>query len=33
MGILVATHDMDYANKLDEVYRIENGKLQKLDHE
>jgi len=33
MGILVATHDMDYANKLDEVYRIENSKLHKIDHE
>ena len=33
MGILVATHDMEYASKLDEVYRIENSKLQKIDHE
>ncbi|KRO95630.1 MAG: hypothetical protein ABS11_05265 [SAR86 cluster bacterium BACL1 MAG-120828-bin5] len=33
MGILVATHDLEYASKLDEVYRIENSKLQKIDHE
>ena len=33
MGILVATHDMEYASKLDEVYRIEHSKLQKIDHE
>ena len=28
MGILVATHDMSYANKLDEVYKIEHGTLK-----
>ena len=27
IGIMVATHDLNYANKLDKVFRIENGGL------
>jgi lipoprotein-releasing system ATP-binding protein len=33
MGIIVATHDLDYAKKLDDVYKIENTKLHKIDNE
>ena len=33
MGIIVATHDLDYAKQLDEVYKIENTKLQKIEDE
>ena len=33
MGIIVATHDLDYAKQLDDVYRIENTKLYKIDNE
>ena len=33
MGIIVATHDLDYAKQLDDVYRIENTKLHKIDNE
>ncbi|MDB9738049.1 ABC transporter ATP-binding protein [Gammaproteobacteria bacterium] len=33
MGIIVATHDLDYAKQLDDVYKIENTKLHKIDHE
>ena len=31
MGIIVATHDLDYAKQLDDVYKIENTKLHKID--
>jgi len=33
MGIIVATHDLDYAKKLDDVYKIENTKLHKIENE
>ena len=33
MGIIVATHNLDYAKQLDEVYKIENTKLQKIEDE
>ena len=33
MGIIVATHDLDYAKQLDDVYKIENTKLHKIDNE
>ena len=33
MGIVVATHDLAYADKMDEVYRIEHGALKHLNHE
>ena len=33
MGIIVATHDLDYAKQLDGVYKIENTKLHKIDNE
>jgi lipoprotein-releasing system ATP-binding protein len=33
MGIIVATHDLDYAKQLDDVYKIENTKLHKVDNE
>ena len=33
MGIIVATHDLDYAKQLDDVYKIENTKLYKIDNE
>ena len=33
MGIIVATHDLDYAKQLDDVYKIENTKLQRIDNE
>ena len=29
IGIMVATHDLNYANKLDKLFRIENGGLVK----
>ena len=33
MGIIVATHDLSYAEQLDDVYKIENSKLHKIEHE
>jgi lipoprotein-releasing system ATP-binding protein len=33
MGIIVATHDLDYAKQLDDVYKIENTKLHRIDNE
>ena len=33
MGIMVATHDLSYAEQLDDVYKIENSKLHKIEHE
>jgi len=33
MGIIVATHDLSYAEQLDDVYKIENSKLHKVEHE
>jgi len=33
MGIVVATHDLAYADKMDEIYRIEHGALKHLNHE
>jgi lipoprotein-releasing system ATP-binding protein len=33
MGIIVATHDLDYAKQLDDVYKIENTKLHRVDNE
>ena len=33
MGIIVATHDLDYAKQLDDVYKIENTRLHKIDNE
>jgi lipoprotein-releasing system ATP-binding protein len=33
MGIMVATHDLDYAKQLDDVYKIENTKLHRIDNE
>tara|TARA_B100000768_G_C11161525_1_gene324771 strand:- start:3 stop:689 length:687 start_codon:yes stop_codon:yes gene_type:complete len=33
MGIIVATHDLSYAKQLDDVYKIENSKLHKIEHE
>ena len=33
MGIIVATHDLDYAKKLDDVYKIENTKLHRIENE
>ena len=33
MGIIVATHDLDYAKQLDDVYKIENTKLHKIENE
>ena len=33
MGIIVATHDLDYAKQLDDMYKIENTKLHRIDNE
>jgi ABC-type lipoprotein export system ATPase subunit len=33
MGIIVATHDLDYAKQLDDMYKIENNKLHKIKDE
>ena len=33
MGIIVATHDLDYAKQLDDIYKIENNKLHKIKDE
>ena len=33
MGIIVATHDLDYAKQLDDVYKIENTKLHRIENE
>jgi len=33
MGIIVATHDLDFAKKLDRTYKIESGILKKVNHE
>ena len=33
MGIIVATHDRAYANQLDVVYKIEQGRLQEVNNE
>ena len=30
IGIVVATHDLNYAGKLDKVFRIENGDLKSV---
>jgi len=33
IGIIVATHDLSYAEQLDDLYKIENSKLHKIEHE